>query len=221
MLRFTLVLALALPLAACGGDDAPEEEGGLFSTLEQANSLRETAGAMQGRLEEIAEDAERGPAETVDFRRIRELLPESAAGLERTAMEGSKNGAAGFTVSQAEGVYAASGSESGAGSASATLTVSDLGGAGMAIMMAAAWTLAEVDQETDTSFERTIEIEGYPGYESYDAERESGEVQLLVADRFLVKTSGSSVPHETLRALATSVDLDRLEAWKDEGRPAE
>ena len=214
MLCRPLALALLLPLAACGGDDAPDEEGGLFSTLEQANALRETAGNVQERVEELAEDAERGPAETVDFRRIRELLPERAAGLERTALEGSKNGAAGFTVSQAEGAYAAD-------PASATLTVSDLGGAGMAIMMAAAWTMAEVDQETDTSFERTAEVEGYPGYESYDTERERGEVQLLVADRFLVKASGSSVPYETLRELAAAVDLGALESWKDEGRPAE
>ena len=219
MPRLLLAFALTLTLTACGGDDSPEEEGGLFSTLEQANTLRKTAGSMQERMEEIAEDAERGPAETIDFRRLRELLPESAAGMERTGQEGSKNGAAGFTVSQAEGTYTGPEPEGGGGSPSATLTVSDLGGAGMAIMMAAAWTMAEVDQETDTSFERTSDIEGHPGYESFNTESRRGDVQLLVADRFLVKTQGSDLDYETLRALATSVDLGQLADWKDEGRP--
>ena len=211
-LPFFLALALLFGLAACGGDESPDEEGGLFSTLEDVNSLRKRGEAMQGRLEQAAADAEKGPAETVDFRRLRDLLPETAASLTRTAQEGSKNGAAGFTVSQAEGTYES-------GDASATLAVSDLGGTGVAIMMAAAWTMTEIDQETDTSFERTTEIAGYPAYESFDTERRRGEMQLLVADRFLVKAAGSNVDPDVLRDLAQSVDLEQLADWRDEGRP--
>ena len=210
---FAFAFASVLTLAACGGDDSAED-GGLMSTLEQANTLRETAGNVQERLEQVAEDAERGPAETVDFRRLRDLLPETAAGMTRTAQEGSKNGASGFTISTAEGTYA----DSSAGG-NATLTVSDLGGTGMAIMMAAAWTMAEIDQETDTSYERTTEIAGYPGYAKYDTDGARGEAQLLVADRFLVKASGSDVSDGALMDLVQSVDLDQLAGWRDEGRP--
>ena len=211
---FALAFAFVLTLAACGGDDADPEEGGLMSTLEQANDLRKTAGNVQERLEQAAEEAERGPAETIDFRRLRDLLPETAAGLARTAQEGSKNGASGFTISTAEGTYADSTVDG-----SATLAVSDLGGTGMAIMMAAAWTMAEIDQETDTSYERTTEIGGHPGYAKYDTDGARGEAQLLVADRFLVKASGSGVSDDALLDLVQSVDLDQLASWRDEGRP--
>ena len=209
-----LALAVLAPLAACGGDEVPDEGGGLFETLDRANALRESAGSVQERMEQLAETAERGLADPVDFRRLRALLPARAAGLERTAQEGSQSGAAGFTVSQAEGTYEAD-------SSTATLAVSDFGGAGAGVLMAAAWTLAEVDRETDTLFERTVEIAGYPGYESHDTSAQRGEVQLLVADRFLVQARGTRVSHETLRALATAVDLATLEGWKDEGRRAE
>ena len=214
MTRSLPLLLAFLTLAACGGDESPDAEGGLLSTLEQANDLRKTAGSLQERLEQAAEQAERGPAETVDFRRLRGLLPEAAVGMTRTGQEGSKNGASGFTISQAEGTYADS-----TGGGSATLAVSDLGGAGVAIMMAAAWTMAEIDQETDTSFERTTEIGGHPGYESYDRESRSGDVQILVADRFLVKAEGSGLEADALRDLVTSVDLRELASWRDEGLP--
>ncbi len=98
--------------------------------------------------------------------------------------------------------------------------MSDLGGTGMAIMMAAAWTMAEIDQETDTSFERTTEIADSPAYEKYDREAQRGEVQVLIVDRFLVKASGSAASVDVLRGLVQSVDLDQLADWRDEGRPA-
>ena len=61
-------------------------------------------------LKDMAAQAEemqkKGPVDTVDFRSLKELLPADADGLPRKEATGEKNGAAGFTISTANGKYA-------------------------------------------------------------------------------------------------------------------
>ena len=83
-----LALALALPLAACGGGDDNEEPG----FFEQAGQMADAAQGMAEMAEQMQEQAELGPAEAVDFRVLRDMLPESAGGLPRSGQEGSRQG---------------------------------------------------------------------------------------------------------------------------------
>jgi hypothetical protein len=211
-LRHLLLSAFALAaLAGCGGSDQPaEEEGGVLSTLNRLNDVREAAGSLEERANAMAEQ---GPAEPVDFRRLRDLLPAEALGFAQSDAEGSKDGAMGFSISKASATYA--GDE-----VSTSLAVSDLGGAQFAMMMGLAWTMAEIDRESSTGFERTMTFEGYPGFADYDSENRSGKIQVLVADRFLVEASGRGVSYEQIEELARTIDLGTLDGWKDEGRQA-
>ena len=102
MTRFLLLLGLiALPLAGCGGDDASSEdiedtgESGIFGQLQN----------MAEAAEEMQAAAERPPAEPVNFRELREPLPEALDGMERTNAEGATQGTMGFTISEAEATY--------------------------------------------------------------------------------------------------------------------
>jgi hypothetical protein len=210
MPRLSLLASLCVfVLVGCGGGtDEPAEEGGVLSTLNRLNDVREAASSLEDRANEMAE---RGPAEPVDFRQLRELLPAEALGFEQSEAEGSKDGAMGFSVSKATATYAG-------GDSNTELTITDLGGAQFAMMMGLAWTMADIDHESDTSFERTARFDDYPGYVEYDSESRTGKIQILVADRFLIEASGSGVSFEQLEELVGTVNKRTLDGWKDEGR---
>ncbi|GAB5537738.1 MAG: hypothetical protein Rubg2KO_39870 [Rubricoccaceae bacterium] len=213
--RLSVLAALVLALAACGGGDdaAPEEEeGGLMGALSQANQVRESVNNMQEQMERMEEQGSLEPADPVDFRQLRDLLQESVAGLDRGETEGSKDGAMGFTISKASASYA-DGAD-----ASATVTVTDMGGIQMAMMFGLAWTMAEIDRESGTKIERTMEYEGYPAYLEFDSDGGRGSLQVLVADRFVVEATGNGLTEDQLEELVQSVGLNTLEGWRDEGR---
>ena len=207
-MRLALLLALALPLAACGSDDpaddAIEETGepGIFGRV----------GEMQEAVEQMQEAAERTPAEPVNFRTLRDLLPAEAAGLAQGETEGSTDGAMGFSISQVEAVY-------GEGDRRIDIGVMDYGAIPSMAMMGLGWTMADLDRESGSTYERTVEMGGRRGYRSYDSDAQSGEFSLIVADRFHVEVTGTGVTDDDLEAALRAVDLAGLEALRDEGRP--
>ena len=61
----------------------------------------------------------------------------------------------------------------------------------------------------------TTTIKGFPASEEWTAEAKNGVVQVLVADRFTVAVTGSSVADlATIRAVASAIDLQKLAALK-------
>lgn len=211
MRRFSLILALvALPLAGCGGDASSDEiedtgESGVFGQLQN----------MTEAVEEMQEAAEREPAEPVNFRDLRDTLPESLRGMERTEVEGATQGAMGFTISQADATY-----ETPEGDADIDISVMDYGAVPAFGMMGAfAWASAEIDRETQTGYEKTIRMGENKGYREYDTETQDGQFSLFVAERFVVQVDGNNVTDDQIEAALRAVDLDALEGMRDVGRP--
>jgi hypothetical protein len=63
--------------------------------------------------------------------------------------------------------------------------------------------------------QRSIPIRGFAAYEEWTAESQHGEVHVLVADRFMVKVTGSLVQSlAVVEAAATAIDLQTLAALK-------
>ena len=211
MRRLPLLAALALlaaPLAGCGGssDDYGGEvedtgEPGLFGRAQE----------MAAAVEQMEEQANQAPAEPVDFRRLRDLLPESLGPLERTNAEGAKQGTMGFSVSEASADY-------GAGDSTVAVKITDMGAVPAMGMMGAAWTMTDVDRETSTGYEKTVRLGESKGYRTYDTDSRRGEFSLVVADRFLVNVTGRGVDDDALEAALRAVDLSALAAMRDEGR---
>ncbi len=188
------VSVLAVSLWSCGGSEEKEE------AEEPANAIE----AFQQMADKAQEMQEKGPVEPVNFRELKEMLPERAAGMERTEATGEKNGAMGFSLSQAEGKYKE-------GDASMTINIVDTGGVGgMAMMGMAAWAMAEIDKETTTGYERTTKIDGNKAYEKYDSKRENGELNVLVADRFVVSVKGRKVSMDQMKDTLDDLNLDKL-----------
>ncbi len=209
-LRLLLAALLVLPLAACGGG-ADDVDGDIEDTGEPGVFGR--MGELKNAVAEIEEAASRPPAEPVNFRQLRDLLPASLAGMEQTEIEGATEGAMGFSISQAEARYAAPD-----GDGSFTIQVMDYGAVPSAGMMGLGWTMADVDRETGDGYEKTIALGGHRGYRQYDTAAQDGELSLLVADRFLVTVSGSDVEDDQVEAALRAVDLAALAAMRDEGR---
>lgn len=150
-------------------------------------------------------------ADPVDFRSLRALLPAEAAGLTRQSVEGSRNSAMGFSIALATGEYA--GAETAGGDQpTLTLKIVDFGGGNVPATMAAAWTMMEMDSETETGYERTVRVDGHPGFERYDTDGPSGSFEVVVAGRFHVSAEGYGVSEDQLRSALRAVDLAALAA---------
>ena len=191
-------------LIGCGSNKEKEEE----KKDEESVSVMGAASAMKEMASQMEDMQKKGPVTTVDFRTLKELLPADADGLPRKEATGEKNGAAGFTVSTAEGKYA---NED--GSESIELTIVD-GGGGPMLMGLAAWSMIDVDKETENGYEKTSKMGDNKSYEKYDNKDKNGEVAVLVNKRFIVTAEGRGVSMDKIKAALEDIDLSKLEAMK-------
>ena len=190
----------AVGLSGCGGGD------GAVRGADEENDFVRAVEEMTGGES----------VEPVDFRALKELLPETVAGWQRIEHEGQRSAAAGFTVSNASALYQP---ESG-GYTTINIEITDTGGlGGVAGMGMAAWLSMDVDRETDDGYERTTEYDGHPAYESFqarDGEIGSAQLNIVVEKRFIVQLSGADVSMEAVKNAAAQLDLDRLADLADE-----
>ncbi|PWJ57766.1 hypothetical protein CLV98_106238 [Dyadobacter jejuensis] len=192
----TLALGSTLVLSSCGGDKAEEKE-------EPKNAIE----ALQHFADQAEENAKKEPVDPVDFRSLKELLPESMGSLARSDASGEKTGAMGFTISKAEAKYQDSDNN-----ARISVEIIDTGGiAGVGAMAMAAWTMASIDKETDDGYERTSKIDGHKSYEKYNRTSQRGEINVMVSQRFIVNINGSNVTEDQLKDALSKIDIDQLE----------
>lgn len=196
----TIHWAALLPfllLTGCGRSNDEKKDEATVSTTEAMSAMKE----MANQAEEMQK---KGPIETVDFRKLKEMLPSSADGLERKEATGEKNGAAGFMISTAAGNYANTD-----GSQTIDITIVDGGGTSM-MMGLAAWSMIDVDKETADGYEKTGKIGDYKSYEKYNNTDKDGEIAVLVGKRFVVTAKGRGVSMDKIKAALDDVDLSKL-----------
>lgn len=200
IVSFTLVAALMLN--SCNGKKGDQTE-------EASEEPKSSIDALQELADKAKDLGNREAVDPIDFRKLKEFLPMKTGGLDRTEATGEKSGAMGFTVSTAEGKY------KGSDNASIDIDIIDTGGiAGVSTMTLAAWSMAEIDKETTTGYEKTTKIEGFKAFEKYDNEQKSGELNVLVAERYLINVEGNNVSIEQLKDCLKDIDLDKLSDLK-------
>lgn len=206
---------MILLLAACGKSAEEKQAEAIEESTKQMAEAMKAGGAAAAAAGVTAAGTALGAvqaAEAVDFRELKALLPEDLSGMKRSNAEGEKTSAMGFTISKAEAQY------DGDNAASVSITITDVGAmAGVAAMATYAWAAGAIDRETETSYEKSTTIKGYKGYERYDRQSTSGEVQVLVAGRFVVEVSGNNVPMDAIKDALEKVDLGKLEGMKNVG----
>lgn len=208
-----VLFAASLVLAACARSEQVRQAEEAARQLEEAGrKMGEAIGGAAGAAAGAAVTAGVKAEEPVDFRALKDLLPEDLPGMKRTSAEGEKAGAMGFVASNAEGRYQAE------GGGNITVKITDVGAmTGIGALAAFAWATAEIDRETENGYERTTTQKGYKGYEKYDRSSKSGEVSLLVANRFVVGIDGYDISMDQLKAALDRIDLGKLEGMKNVG----
>jgi hypothetical protein len=233
----TLLFAVGAGQAACiGGSDASEQSRGESarsggdedrpaesasgepSLGESARNLRDVARLAETAIDEMRKRADQPVAEPVDFRKLRDLLPEQLVGLARTDMKGEKRQLMGtLGISEASATYAdAKGDEA----ANLIVEIQDLGGLSSFSALGVTWLLTSIDSETASGFKRTREINGHRAYEEFDSGNGHGRgrIEVFVADRFLVKVQGQQVEMDVIQRAIQGIDLGALARMQDEGR---
>lgn len=197
------VMASTTLMTGCGGKSEEEK-----AEEDAKVSVSDAVGAMKEAAEQMEEQQKNGPVETIDFRKLKELLPADADGLARKEATGEKTGAMGFNISTAKGRY-----ENTDGSESIELDIADMGGTG-AIMGLAAWSMVDIDKETENGYEKTSKMGDYKSYEKYDNGSKAGEIAVLVNKRFVVTAKGNGVAMDKIKGVIEDIDLKKLADMK-------
>lgn len=210
MLRIisTLLLSSFLFLIGCGkgGEQPGEKQKSKEKTgIKQLDDFVDNMKEVQKSMEEGAK------YEVVDFRDLKDLLPESIGDLKRTNAQGEKSGTMGFMVSKAEADY-----NNEDYSQRIDIEITDLTGAsGFAGLAAWGWAMAEIDKETETGYEKTTKYKGHKAFEKYNNRDQYGSLEVLVANRFMVSVNGNNVPMGVIKSAMDQINIGKLEAMKE------
>ncbi len=204
------LLVASLLMVACGGsqadtaDETPPESSTESSSndSDEPTSLSDAAEKMENAIRE-ATNTEGKKAEVVDFRELKAKLPETMLGMPRTDFSGERSGGFGFNVSQASATYEE-------GDRRLEVQIVDSGGLGFLKMATAAWTMAEIDRESDDGYERTISIDGNKAYEKYDNRSGRFELTVIVKDRYLASINAEGLSASEAKGVMNRLDLDDL-----------
>jgi len=149
-----------------------------------------------------AKDENGDKVEVYHFKELQEFTPEKLAGYKRATKEGSSNSLMGIKLSATESDYKD-------GDSKIEVSITDTGGAGMALMGMAAWSQIESESETDDGYERTATWEGFKCFESYSKRNNRSSMALIVADRIIVNAEGN-VEMDELKRFLKKMDLQKL-----------
>jgi hypothetical protein len=177
--------------------DAAQKSG---DAQAMGDAMKAMSGAMAG-----------ATGETVDFREMRALLPESIAGLKRIAVEGSKSNTMGIAASVAKATYE---SEGEGPKKRIRVEMTDIAGLGAMAAMAFAWANVEIDKETQNGYEKTTTINGHRAMEKFDKAGKRGELDVMVANRFIVKMESENLDMDAFKSGVSAIDLKKLAALK-------
>lgn len=186
-------------LMGCGLAYAAQRGG---PTPQELEALSKAMGAMAQQNQQTATAA-------VDFRQLKALLPAKVGTMARTNAKGEKNTAMGITVAVAEGQYSEKDS-------SAEVKITDMGGMGGIGALAQFGMSMDVDNESDTGYEKTYAYKGLKVHEKYDTENKSGELQVMVGGRFMVEIHVNEAKADLMKQALDAIDLDKLAKLKPE-----
>ncbi len=170
-------------------------------------------GAAMSALGGLAGAAGGGSYEPVDFRKLKEALPQELAGFEKGESSGEKNNAFGIAVSEAKQSF-----RTADGSKRVRFEITDPGSLAGPFALANVWLNVEVDKESGDGYEKTSTVGGRKIHEKWSKGSKRGEVQMVVGNRFMVEVDAEGVEMSDVKTLLGKIDVAKLEAMKGEGK---
>jgi hypothetical protein len=223
MYRKVGLIVLSLSLAMTTGCKSPEQKAAEEAAKNMAEASKKLEEASKNGTANMADamnalGAAMGAAnggkkvETVDYKILKDMLPADLSGMKRTDATGEKNSAMGMQISNAEGRY------SNDNGASMTIKITDIGSmTGLAGMAGYAWAATEIDRESDSGYEKTSNFNGFKSHEKYDKSSKSGDISVLVGNRFVAEVSGNDVDMNAMKDALSKIDLKKLDSMKGQG----
>lgn len=209
------MLCMLSSCVGCGRQQAEAEakaeaETDIEDAVEKlADDLNDDLAGALNKVQDALKDVEKNlkngeEVEIADFRDLKEVLPKRLLRMDRYSHTGEKSGVTGFKISQATAKYKD-------GDRRLEISIVDSGGMALASLGAAAWTMLDVDRETDDGYERTTTIDGYKAYEKFDSRRGKAEISIFYKDRFLVAIKGDNLKKGDAEDVLDKLDLDDLD----------
>ena len=161
----------------------------------------------------LAGAAGAGSYEPVDFRKLKEALPQELAGFEKGESSGEKNNAFGISVSEAKQSF-----RTADGNKRVRFEITDPGSLAGPFALANVWLNVEVDKESGDGYEKTSTVGGRKIHEKWSKSSKRGEVQMVVGNRFMVEVNAEGVEMNDVKSLLGKIDVAKLEAMKGEGK---
>ena len=229
------ITAVAL-LAACGPSPEQVAREESMKKLEQAAKDMEAAGkrmesgmakggqdvgaavgdmmkALGGVAGAAAGAVGAGSFEPVDFRKLKEALPQELAGFDKGESSGEKNNAFGIAVSEAKQSF-----RTADGNKRVRFEITDPGSLSGPFALANMWMNIEVDKETGDGYEKTSTVNGRKLHEKWSKSGQHGSVQLVVGNRFMVDVDAQGIEMNDVKSLIGKIDVAKLEAMKSDGK---
>jgi hypothetical protein len=133
-------------------------------------------------------------------------LPPAAGGIERVSIAGETNAAMDLFVALVKGTY------ENADGRRVEITLADLGSprAQPESLPGFDWLNAQIEKESEASFEKTFREPGCQGYEKYDTASRFGQIKVLVGKRYFAEIYGYNVARSNLHETLKAIKLDGL-----------
>ncbi len=233
-----LIFSFCVPalLAACGPSPEQVAREAAMKQLEQAAKDMEAAGKkMEGAAAKGGQDvgaamgeamkalgamagaaggvAGAGSFEPVDFRKLKEALPQELAGFDKGESSGEKNNAFGIAVSEAKQSF-----RSADGNKTVRFEITDPGSLAGPFALANLWMNLDIDKETSDGYEKTSTVSGRKLHEKWSKSSKHAEVHLVVGNRFMVEVDARGVDVNEAKALLSKIDIAKLESMKADGK---
>lgn len=220
MKRFALcVLAATVLVTGCGESEADKQAEEAAKAAEQTAQSAEKAAesavqgleAMARGLEQMASGgavtgADGKPAEPVRFQDLIGLLPQ-IDGWEQEKPRGERMTSP-FATANAQATYTR-------GDARVEIEIVDSAFNQLLLAPIAIFLQAGYSTESTSGYEKSVAVNGQPGWEKWNSDSKSGEVNALVAKRFLVSIEGDNIDDaKVLQEVASKIDFAKLAALK-------
>lgn len=200
------------------------EKDGKLAKLEEAAKRLEAAGKKMEAAQKSGDAAQQMGAamatlgtalsggkavEPVQLDVLKPLLPETFAGMPRTAQRSDRTGVAGLMAAKVRNEY------SDPSGKRVTVEVVDTGGAA-GLMGIAAWAAAmsTSESEDDNRIERMRREGNRLVREEISKKGGTNHYSVILADRFIVQADGTGVDINALKSGVASLDLGKIEALK-------
>lgn len=200
----------------------------IISTLLMLNILscegkkNESSGDVDGQLEAAARQLSEQASDRNSYQkeehsashpmagRLKSILPEMMMDLKKTKTESKMTSDLGIMALKVAAEY-----QSADGKETIILSLTDLGrDLKISSLHVLSWYGTDVNRDSLDQIEHTTIYSGYRLFEQYYPDDRIGELQLIVAQRFLIDIDGYGVSFDALRKSLQYIDLKKVEGLK-------